>query len=397
VRRKANLPTLGGYNQRLVLDAIRRHPDGISRVSVGRATGLTPQTVSNIVRRLTDEGLVAEGERVRTARGKPPTLLHIDPTRHVAVGIHIDPAQVSALSVDLAGAVHRMAAARTPPEVTPTTAVAMVVDLTHEVLADWPDAGRVDAVLGVGVAAPGPIDLEHGSLRQPPQLPGWAEVPLHQSLRDALGRPVLLDKDVIAAVTGEHWAPGGSRKDFVYVYLGSGLAVGACLGGRVHRGSSNNAGEIGGLFERSPIPSSLVTEAAELGILPAAPTSYPAVRPAFEQLCGLVGEDPRAERLLVEAADQLARGIATLVNVLDVGRVVLGGPSWPLVADRWLALLPGLVARRLSARRGVRIEGSRLADQGSAYGAATLVLHHFLAPEPPLPAPQLPTGRGSID
>jgi predicted NBD/HSP70 family sugar kinase len=254
------------------------------------------------------------------------------------------------------------------------------------VLADWPGADRADAVLGVGVAAPGPIDLEHGSLRQPPQLHGWADVPLQQSLHAALGRPVLLDKDVIAAVTGEHWAPGGSRDDFVYVYLGSGLAVGACLGGRVHRGSSNNAGEIGGLFERSPIPSSLVTEAAELGILPAAPTSFPAVRPAFEELCGLANADPRAERLLVDAADQLARGIATLVNVLDVGRVVLGGPSWPPIADRWLDLLPSRIAQRLAARDGVQTEGSRLADHGSAYGAATLVLDHFLAPRAALAA-----------
>jgi predicted NBD/HSP70 family sugar kinase len=386
VLRGANLPTLGDYNQRLVLDVIRRHPGGISRVAVGRATGLTPQTVSNIVRRLADDGLVAEGERVRTARGKPPTLLHIDPTRHVAVGIHIDPAQVSALSMDLAGEVYRIASAPTAPEVTPTTAVAMVADLTREVLADWPGADRADAVLGVGVAAPGPIDLEHGSLRQPPQLHGWADVPLQQSLHAALGRPVLLDKDVIAAVTGEHWAPGGSRDDFVYVYLGSGLAVGACLGGRVHRGSSNNAGEIGGLFERSPIPSSLVTEAAELGILPAAPTSFPAVRPAFEELCGLANADPRAERLLVDAADQLARGIATLVNVLDVGRVVLGGPSWPPIADRWLDLLPSRIAPRLAARDGVQTAGSRLADHGSAYGAATLVLDHFLAPRAALAA-----------
>jgi predicted NBD/HSP70 family sugar kinase len=385
VLRGANLPILGDFNQRVVLDVIRRHPEGIGRVAVGAATGLTPQTVSNIVRRLAEAGLVAEGERVKTPRGKPPTLLHIEPTRHVAVGIHIDPAQVSALSMDLAGEVHRVASAPTPPEVTPATAVAMVQDLTHEVLADWSGAADDDAVLGVGVAAPGPIDLEHGSLHRPPQLHGWADVPFRDTLRKALGRPVLLDKDVIAAVTGEHWAPGGPRDDFVYVYLGSGLAVGACLGGRVHRGTTNNAGEIGGLFERGPTPTSLVAEAAELGILATAPPFFPDVRPAFEVLCRLAERNEHAEALLVEAADRLARGIATLVNVLDVGDVVLGGPSWPPVADRWLELLPSRIARRLSARDEVQIVGSRLADQGSAYGAATLVLHHFLSPYPALP------------
>ncbi|HEU5487168.1 MAG TPA: ROK family transcriptional regulator [Microlunatus sp.] len=382
--RGANLPSLGDYNLRLVLDVIRRHPDGISRVAVGRATGLTPQTVSNIVRRLADQGLVAEGERVRTARGKPPTLLHVEPARHVAVGIHIDPARVSALSMDLAGEVHRVASAPTPPEVTPTTAVAMVAELTTTVLADWPGAERQDAVLGIGVAAPGPVDLEHGSVHQPPQLHGWVDVPLQEALQAALGRPVLLDKDVIAAVTGEHWAPGGPRDDFLYVYLGSGLAVGVCLGGRVHRGTTNNAGEIAGLFEHGPIPSRLVAQAIDLGLLSRTPLSFPEVRPAFEELCRLADSDTRAGELLTDAAAELARGVGALVNVLDVGQVVLGGPSWPPVAQRWLDQLPSLVGRRLAARDHVQIDGSRLADQGSAYGAATLVLHHFLAPEPAL-------------
>ena len=268
----ADLPVLGDRNQRLVLDAIRRHPEGIGRVAVGAATGLTPQTVSNIVRRLGEAGLVTAGERVRTPRGKPPTLLHVEPTRHVAVGIHIDPALVSALSMDLAGGVHRVASTPTPPDVSPDTVADLVRDLTGEVLRDWPGT-EVDTVLGVGVAAPGPIDVVAGRLRQPPQLHGWADVPLLDTLHRALGRPVLLDKDVIAAVTGERWAPDGPRDDFLYVYLGSGLAVGACLGGRVHRGTTNHAGAIGGLYSHAPIPHTRVAAAAAAGLGPAAPPS----------------------------------------------------------------------------------------------------------------------------
>lgn len=380
--RGVHLPSLGDVNQRLVLDVIRRHPEGIGRVDVGAATGLTPQTVSNIVRRLVESGLVVEGERVRTARGKPPTLLHVDASRHVAVGIHIDPALVSALSMDLSGGVRRVAATPTPPDVTPAVVAGLVRELTAEVLLDWPGE-HPDSVLGVGVAAPGPIDLGRGTIHQPPQLRGWSDVPLLATLRDALDRPVLLDKDVIAAVTGEHFAPDGPGDDFLYVYLGSGLAVGACLAGRVHRGTTNNAGEIRGLFPGIPTPDALVARAAEAGVLPTAPRSYPAVRPTFERLCALAHDDARVVTLLTAAADQLAQGIGTLVNVLDVGHVVLGGPSWPPVAPVWLDALPGLVMPRLATRAGVRIEGSRLADHGSAYGAAALVLHHFMAPRSP--------------
>ena len=269
-----------------MLDVIRRHPEGIGRVAVGAATGLTPQTVSNIVRRLTDAGLVTAGERVRTPRGKPPTLLHIEPNRHVAVGIHIDPAQVSALSMDLAGEVHRVASAPTPPEVTPATAVAMVQDLTREVLTDWSAAAPEDTVLGVGVAAPGPIDLTHGSLRGPPQLRGWADVPFRDTLHEALGLPVLLDKDVIAAVTGEHWAPDGPRDDFLYVYLGSGLAVGAAsAAGSTAAPPTTRARSWGCSTARPTADHPGRPERPSGGLLPVAPQSFPEVLPAFEALC----------------------------------------------------------------------------------------------------------------
>jgi predicted NBD/HSP70 family sugar kinase len=140
-----------------------------------------------------------------------------------------------------------------------------------------------------------------------------------------------------------------------------------------------------GLFDRAPLPITLVARAAEAGLLPSAPQTYSEVRPAFEALCDLADRDQRAAGLLDDAVEPLARGVATLINVLDVGRVVLGGPSWPLVADRWLERLPHRLDGRLAARPSVSVDGSRLSDHGSAYGAAALVLHHFLSPGPALP------------
>ena len=106
---------------------------------------------------------------------------------------------------------------------------------------------------------------------QPPQLHGWAEVPFRDTLHEALGRPVLLDKDVIAAVTGEHWAPDGPGDDFVYVYLGSGHG----RRGRARRpGASRHhqqrRGDPGAV-RPGPTPITLVARAAEAGLLPSAP------------------------------------------------------------------------------------------------------------------------------
>ena len=149
--RGSNLTRLGGFNQTVLFDAIRRAPAGISRVELVSETGLTAQTVSNIVRRLLDEGLVVEGGRVQSAvRGKPRTLVRVRPEARHALGVHVDPATLTVVLIDVAGEVRRYARRRTPQAQRPEDVVAVVADEVQRVLA----ASDVDpaTVLGLGVA-----------------------------------------------------------------------------------------------------------------------------------------------------------------------------------------------------------------------------------------------------
>lgn len=101
IRRGTNLPRMGDFNESVVLDAIRRHPAGLSRVELAQATGLSAQTVSNITRRLLDRGVARESGKHNTGSGKPRTLLEIVPTSRYAVGVHLDPAVITCVLVDL--------------------------------------------------------------------------------------------------------------------------------------------------------------------------------------------------------------------------------------------------------------------------------------------------------
>ena len=102
--RGSNLSRLGDFNQTVVFDAIRRTPGGISRVELVAETGLTAQTVSNIVRRLLDQELIVETGRVQSAvRGKPRTLLRVEPSARFAVGVHVDPATLTYVLIDIEG------------------------------------------------------------------------------------------------------------------------------------------------------------------------------------------------------------------------------------------------------------------------------------------------------
>ena len=382
------------------MDVIRRAPDGISRVELVTETGLTAQTVSNIVRRLLDDELVIESGRVRpTSRGKPRTLLRVRGSARFAVGVHVDPATITYVLIDLEGTIRSYARRHTPDVGRPDQVVAAVAAEVSSLV----DAAAVDpaAVLGLGVAAPGPIDVVEGVLINPPQLAGWDRVRLRGDLRRATGLHVLLDKDVTAAATGERWAQGGARHHFVFCYLGSGVGAGIVMDDVVLRGASNNIGEIGniivdcaervdlgvglaGSLAATCLPQALVMRAQRDRLIEARASvaDFVAVDEAFTELCERAyGGDSGCLALLDLACSALASGLAVLVNALDVDRVVLGGPIWSRISSHALAILPQLIQPQLvAARQPLIVEGSAVGEHVAAQGAAALVLEHFLSP-----------------
>jgi predicted NBD/HSP70 family sugar kinase len=108
-----------------------------------------------------------------------------------------------------------------------------------------------------------------------------------------------------------------------------------------------------------------------------------AVEERFTMLCERAAAgDARATAVLERAAGSLAVLIAVLTNMLDVDRVVLGGPFWDRVSAIYLRVLPGEVHRR-SATRGVReipVTGTIVGDDVGAVGAACVVLDQILTP-----------------
>ena len=191
-----NLPRVGTYNVNVVLSTIQASR-GISRVEIAKRTGLTAQTVSVIVRRLIEQGIVEESGSVPSAGGKPRIALRINPAAAYAVGIHFDPIEISIVVVDMAG--HPLAHSRqqiafgSEPEVLITQAAKVV----QRLLADLqiPE----DRVLGVGAACPGPIDQDEGQVISLPRHDHWTDVPIKRLLTDYVGFDVIVDNDANAA------------------------------------------------------------------------------------------------------------------------------------------------------------------------------------------------------
>ncbi|MYT74908.1 MULTISPECIES: ROK family transcriptional regulator [unclassified Streptomyces] len=402
VRSGTNLPRVGGYNQAVVLDAIRtRGP--VSRVELGPLTGLTNQTVSNVVRRLLDEGLIAESGHAPSSGGKRRTLLTPRADGAYALGVHLDPDAAVIALVDLSGSVLLSRRFALPRPSVPEE----VVDKVARAALRLPERAGIDRarLLGLGIATPGPIDGETGTVVEPPNFDGWRRVPLLDMFAGATGMAVAMDNDATAAAIGERWIGGKDRADgFLFVYMGAGVGAGIMLNNQVLRGDSGNAGEIGhvqiegggrpcdcgstGCLGPNCNPAALVDDlfvrhgaeaARRIGL-----TGEPdAVRADWKLLRRAVrAGDPAACEVVRLAGRRMGQAVRGAVALLDVSRVVLGGEALAgvetVLGEEIDAAVNSTSVTRVLGR--VTVEPSLIGEAAGAVGAASLVLHGRYAP-----------------
>jgi predicted NBD/HSP70 family sugar kinase len=400
-RRGANLPSIGGFNRTVVLDAVRRSPDGLSRVELASRTGLSAQTVSNVTRFLIEAGMIAESGTIVSGRGKPRTILRLEAASRYAVGVHVDPAVVTYVLLDLAGTVVASTTTSTPTADDPSEVVRTIATAIDGLVRDA--EVDMDAVLGVGIASPGPIDVDAGVVLDPPFLPRWRDVPLRDALSEATGYPVLLEKDVTAAVVGEMFLAGeSSARNFAFVYFGTGFGVGLAVDHEPVRGVGSNAGDAGhimvdqGALAGTPdsagtrgevgaavAPDRLVQIARDRGLPLDAPSDVESVDRAWDGLAAAIDAgDPVAIGLAEDAGTVMGNAVVLIVNLLDIDRVVFGGPFWSRVASAALPAARAAIVESplLVPKHPVVVDESDRGADVAAVGAACLVLDAALSP-----------------
>ena len=399
--RGTNFPAVGEYNQAVILDGIRRARSGISRRELSQATGLSVQTVSNVTRRLIASGIVFESGTVIEGPGKPRAILELVPESHYAVGVHLDPSLVTCVVLDLNGCVvvhrsHDVGAADSPD--------ALIRDIAT-LIADVIALANIDVsrVLGVGIASPGPLDVTTGVVIDPPLLKGWDRVPLRQALIELTGLPVLLERDVTAAVVAELWTRvDDAASDFVFFYFGTGINAGIALDRDVVRGVHGRAGGAGhvstgpggepcscgrvGCLVSTCIPEVVIGRARAAGILRGPHPMNGDRNALLADMSALVGmaEDGNdaAADLFSELGDRMGRAVSTLVEVLDVKRVVVGGPFWEITEER--VRQPFVRSLRSDPNRAwgsdLEVMNAAVGTEVAATGAACLVLDSVMSP-----------------
>ena len=319
---------IGDVNRSRVLQAFCDHGP-LSRADLARLAGVPRATIGVIVASLLDDGLLEQLAPDRDGKvGKPGRPLWF--ARHAALSVavgfddeHVRAALVSARGERLA----ETAVGLATPTATPAELARAVEAAVRAVL---PATGNV---LGVGLVVPGVCDTVAGEVVGSGQLPGAVGARLAATLALRLGLPVLLDNDARAQALGEKWF-GDARgmSTFASVQTGTGLGVGMVLGGQLYRGEDGRTGELGhtqvvpggeacrcglaGCWETVATLRWLRAQARTAGLPRAARTTTATLT---------ADGSPAAEALLQAYADNLAVGLANLVNLLGTRRIILHG------------------------------------------------------------------------
>ncbi|MEU6891054.1 ROK family transcriptional regulator [Streptomyces sp. NPDC046557] len=351
----------------------------LTQAEIARATGLSAATVSNIVRELKEAGTVEVTDT--SAGGRRARSVSLSGDAGIVIGVDFGHTH---LRVAVGNLAHQVLAEDSEPLDVDASwtegfdrAEALVGRLIEGV-----GVGR-DKVIGVGLGVPGPIDVESGTLGSTAILPGWAGINPRQELSSRLGVPVYVDNDANLGALGELvWGSGRGVKDLAYIKVASGVGSGLVINGQIYRGPGGTAGEIGHitLDESGPVcrcgnRGCLETFAAARYVLPLLQGTH-GPELTMERVVELAREgDPGCRRVITDVGRHIGSGVASLCNLLNPSRVVLGG-SLAEAGELVLAPIRESVGRYAipSAARQLSVLTGSLGGRAEVLGALALVL-----------------------
>ncbi len=336
-------------NRQIALNLVRaRQP--VSRADLARLMGVRRGLVSRLVDELLSSGLIFEGAKVESRRGRRPTHLHIETRRRWVMAADIAATRTSMLVTDLVGQplldVQDFPTGRRP--------AALVKELARgieRIRTEHPELGEC---MGLGVAVSGLVDLEAGRLTLSPTL-GWRHVDLVAPLQEATGLPVVIENSCKACILAQVWAVRADAPvegPVAFVNVADGVGVGIAVDGKLLRGANNVAGEFGhvplsldgprcacgqrGCFEA--YVSNRAVIARYLGRDPSWPESAEPQAVTIEEIAARArAGEARALETLDATGYYLGRGFATIIKTIDPKRIYVGGTittAWDLISSK---------------------------------------------------------------
>jgi len=331
-------------NTAVILDILRRYAP-LSRAEVAARSGLNRSTVSIIVNSLIEGGFVQETDLQSSKIGRPGMLLVLNPKGGFAVGVEIGVDFISVILTDfIANVLWRKRVSSNPAE-----DQIRILDRASELTQEAIDVGLEQGLrpLGIGVGVPGLVDTLQGKLIFAPNL-RWTNVPLRLMWSQRFDLPTFVENEANAAALGEYYF-GVARgvNSFIYLSAGIGLGGGVLIDGKLFRGSSGYAGEVGhmtvdpdgdlcgcgkrGCWETKVGPRAvlrgvrkILADGAHSFINDLAGGDLESI--TFDMVVQAAeSSDSVALKALQNVGEYLGVGVANLINIFNPELIVLGG------------------------------------------------------------------------
>ncbi|MET0475555.1 MAG: ROK family protein [Mycobacterium sp.] len=333
-----------------------------SRTDLARQLGAAPSTVSTTVAQLIAHGLLADAGVQATPSGRPRKTLRIGGADEYALAAELG-SRHARIGIVRPGAV-REAVTTTPFDITagPVAALDALAD-SMQALAD----SAHGSLRAIGLALPGPVDLETGGVDSPSRMPGWHGYPVREHLSSRFGITAIVGNDANLMAVGEDAAHRCEHRHSVTVKAGTAIGAGIIIDGRLHRGATDAAGDISHV--RVDAGGEIPCACGNVGCLETVASGAALQRILTEQglsvgstqdVVALVQDgEPLASQVVRRAGGYLGEVLSANVNFFNPDVVYLGGllstlePFVAAVRSRLYERCHPLMTQQLSIERTV--------------------------------------------
>ncbi len=242
--KKSNFHFVRQINEISVLRIVRDEGP-ISRSEVARRMGVSKVIIGGIVRRLLGTNILFEiGKGESTVQGgRRPVMLEFNADAGLAIGIEIHLHRATILVTNMNAEILHEGVVNFNDNTNPKAILTRIVKSIEKMVVDQE---KMNSILGVGIALPGLINYEAGSILTTHSLKDWEGFPIKSFFEEALDTKIYMENDVKTITLGEyHWGAGQHAKNVVYIWLGEGIGAGIIINGDIYRGITASAGEVG--------------------------------------------------------------------------------------------------------------------------------------------------------
>lgn len=347
-------------NRSLVIRLLRRM--GLcSRAELASQSGLQRATITNIINEFLSCGLVVEDGLLEGSKGRRAIGLRLNDTRFRVLGVMVTRTHYSLSMMGLSGRIFEIRTFEIAEHLQAEQIIREMCAHMREMIQSAPEA----EILAICIAMPGPYKTDAGGeIVFVTNLIGWDGIPMYDMLQREFDIPVLVENDANAAACAQVWfsREGADSQHMAYVVAGQGIGCGICVGGKLLKGSTGIAGEIGhtsinfdgprcecgnfGCLELYCSELKLMTRLQERIEAGAMTQLHPGF--TMEDISAAIyAGDALALAEFRRIGRLLAVGIVNLVNQLNPELVIVGDSLVDLHPDMMLELVSEEVRRRV--------------------------------------------------